>query len=549
MTNVWRNFLVRRNFLKSAEERRRIHAQIVVSSTARASFYFLVVLSTTIAAFGLLANSTAVVIGAMLVAPLMGPIFGIALALASGSHRMLARATAAEVTGVLLCLTLAVFIGTVTMYPSFGTEILARTKPTLYDIFIAFASGLAGAYSLVDERISPALPGVAIATALVPPITTSGLCISAGQWDWAFGAFLLFFANFLSIELAAALVFMLAGLGKAGSSEKKTIAPLLKRFGLSFALLAIVAVYMTRTLIGMVAESRFSEEIRAVLATEVLTSVGASLADFKYHKENDKMEVVAVVLTPQEFLPEQVLRIEESLRRKVDPHITLVIRSLLSKDADCKGPVFLTPEDEKRRAVVKEQTDFLSRVTQILTKGLSDLPATRLVDLRQEVVGGQIQVTAVVRTPAAIEPEGVERLQTSLRTAIGEPLRLTIRSVLARDADADQFLYGGAEQPPLTEKEREFALRVKERIVSELAEVAPGAKLTELRTFQKGERPLVMAGVFTRSLIVPKVVSRLEKKLRSSIDPKIDLVVQSTIGSTASSEGYLAEFNEQIFKK
>ena len=102
---------------------------------------------------------------------------------------------------------------------------LARTQPNLIDLLVAVFAGLAGAYALVDERISPALPGVAIATAIVPPLSTCGLCIAMGAWTGAFGALLLFLANFVSILLVALLVLFLvspdrpveAHLGASGS--------------------------------------------------------------------------------------------------------------------------------------------------------------------------------------------------------------------------------------------------------------------------------------------------------------------------------------------
>lgn len=167
----------------------------------------MVCLSTIIAAYGLLSNSTAVVIGAMLVAPLMGPIFGIALGLSIGDNRLLREATSSELLGVLLSVGLAALIGIATLQPDLGPEIIARTRPTIYDVLIALASGLAGAYAIADERISPALPGVAIATALVPPLATCGICLSAGFWDGARGAMLLFLVNLLAIEFAAGIIF------------------------------------------------------------------------------------------------------------------------------------------------------------------------------------------------------------------------------------------------------------------------------------------------------------------------------------------------------
>ena len=123
--------------------------QIARASRAQPSFYLLVVLSTTIAAFGLLANSTAVIIGAMLVAPLMHPIFGIGLGLTAGSRPLFFRALAAEAAGALLCVLLALVIGVVSPHPPFGSELLARTQPTIYDMIVAVASGAVALWRLV----------------------------------------------------------------------------------------------------------------------------------------------------------------------------------------------------------------------------------------------------------------------------------------------------------------------------------------------------------------------------------------------------------------
>ncbi|MBI5446037.1 MAG: DUF389 domain-containing protein [Deltaproteobacteria bacterium] len=546
MDTVWTKLRSRFRTKKTIEDRHRIHAQVLESSTPRAAYYLLVVLSTTIAAFGLLAGSTAVVIGAMLVAPLMGPIFGMALALATGSRRLLGRAALSEGAGVLLCVALAALIGALSIYPAFGPEILARTKPTLYDIFVALASGLAGAYALVDERISPALPGVAIATALVPPLATCGLCLSAGQWDWALGAFLLFFANFLAIELAAALVFLLAGLGRAGPSEQFTATVLLRRFGLSLTLLVAVAVVLTRTLVALASENQFSEALKATLAAEVRSSAGAHLSEVQYRKESGKTEVVAVVLTPQEFLPEQVARIEESLRRGLDPEIRLVIRSLLSKDADDNGPVFITPDDRKRRAEALGQTSFLSRLSEALTQGLAGFPGTRLVDLRHETTGGKSLVAAVVHTPTAIEPASVARLQAVLQAQTNVPLRLTVRSVLTRDADAERYLYVPAGEPPPNEEERELGRRLQDALTAQLRRHDRSATLVEHRFVRKDDRLLLLATVRVRTVLTPRQVSLVEKGLRRGVDPTIDLVVRSTVGADATRGGYLASFDESL---
>ncbi|MFW5970359.1 MAG: DUF389 domain-containing protein, partial [Halofilum sp. (in: g-proteobacteria)] len=180
------------------KRRRQIYEDVTELSRPTGSYYVMMALSTVIAAYGLLIDSAPVVAGAMLVAPLMGPIFGIALALVSNNRRLLWSSLQSELTGIFIALAVGVLIGLAPLRVPFGSEWLVRTQPTLYDLAIALASGLAGAYALIDERVSPALPGVAISVAVLPPLATCGLAVSAGEWEMAGGAEMLFTANFFA---------------------------------------------------------------------------------------------------------------------------------------------------------------------------------------------------------------------------------------------------------------------------------------------------------------------------------------------------------------
>ena len=170
-------------------------AQVVIREISDGSepglrFYILVVVSTMIADFSLIMNSTAVIIGAMLVAPLMATIFGIALALIRGDARLLGRASQAEIAGVVAAIGMGFLLDAV--YPSLEPtpEMISRTQPQLFDLMVAIFSGFAGVYALVDEKISPALPGVAMAITIVPPLANTGPCISVGAYAGAVGSFL-----------------------------------------------------------------------------------------------------------------------------------------------------------------------------------------------------------------------------------------------------------------------------------------------------------------------------------------------------------------------
>ena len=184
-------------------------------------FFALMVLSTVIAAIGLEQNSAAVVIGAMLVAPLMTPLLGLGLALVQGNP-VLAKIS---LRAVLLGLAVSLLVGFLTglLTPGFNEptrEMLGRGGPGVLDLVVAFASGLAAAYASSRPGLLAALPGVAIAAALVPPIATSGLALSIGDFHLAFGALLLFVINMVTIVLASMAALWVVGLRNVGKASR-----------------------------------------------------------------------------------------------------------------------------------------------------------------------------------------------------------------------------------------------------------------------------------------------------------------------------------------
>ena len=205
--------------------------EITYGSQPAFRFYMLVAISTMIACIGLVANSNAVIIGAMLVAPLMVPIFGISLALVRGNTTLLLRALRAEIVGIILAIGIATFFGLLPLAIEVTPEMLARTQPNLLDLMVAVFAGLAGSYAMVNERLNPALPGVAIATAIVPPLANCGLCLAVGAYHGALGSFLLFFANFLPILLVPSLIFIASGL--AYQFQQKKPWEFIRKFGLA----------------------------------------------------------------------------------------------------------------------------------------------------------------------------------------------------------------------------------------------------------------------------------------------------------------------------
>jgi uncharacterized hydrophobic protein (TIGR00271 family) len=185
-------------------------------------FGVLLFLSAAIATFGVVGESAATVIGAMIIAPLMTPIIATAAALVVGQLRPAGRATLVVLAGVLVVISIGFVLGWFyTGVIDFGSngQIVNRVEPTVIDLFGALACGAAGAFAMSRDDVSDSLPGVAVSISLVPPLTITGLGLAAGDWPVAIGSLLLFGTNYLSILLAGGAVLALLGLSRAATER------------------------------------------------------------------------------------------------------------------------------------------------------------------------------------------------------------------------------------------------------------------------------------------------------------------------------------------
>ena len=185
-------------------------------------FTVLMFFATVIASGGILVDSTATVIGAMLIAPLMTPIVATTAALVMGRARRAWHSLALVAAGVLGVILVSMVISLLTIQVlnfETNTQITSRVSPITTDLIVALAAGAAGAFAMSRNDVADSLPGVAISIALVPPLCVVGVSLGNGVWDDAWGAFLLFMTNCLSILLAGGGVFALLRLDKAGTER------------------------------------------------------------------------------------------------------------------------------------------------------------------------------------------------------------------------------------------------------------------------------------------------------------------------------------------
>ena len=200
-----------RNWMQpiSHDRRQEVLDELHQASSPGFDYFLLVLLSCSIATFGLITNSAAVIIGAMLVAPLMSPILGLSLASVAGEQGLFRKAVIALVEGGLLAIVLSAILGLIAnllpldVFTVLPAEILARTHPSPFDLGIGLAGGAAAAYALAQPRLSAALPGVAIATALMPPLCTLGIVVALVNVGAALGLYYSFLPTWLPSLLPA----------------------------------------------------------------------------------------------------------------------------------------------------------------------------------------------------------------------------------------------------------------------------------------------------------------------------------------------------------
>ena len=319
ITGVWSRRLLRmalKTFprLGNAEQ---LELRQSLSQAARpgVNYFVLIILSCIIASLGLLQSSPAVVIGAMLVAPLMSPILAFSLGMALGDLRLLRSAFESVFKGIALALILSVFIGIVTPTATLTPEILARAHPALLDLGVALASGLAGAYAIARKDVSAALPGVAIAAALMPPLVTVGLGLALGDPGVAGGALLLFVTNIAAISLAGGIVFVLLGVRPLawGPDSRRRLR---MRLTASLILLAVIATPLGVVTARTVRDAAQENLVRAIVSEQMETA-GAELLTIGIERVGEGLRIVTTVQSEQEFSATTVEELATQLRRRI----------------------------------------------------------------------------------------------------------------------------------------------------------------------------------------------------------------------------------------
>jgi uncharacterized hydrophobic protein (TIGR00271 family) len=298
------------------------------------------VLAATIATYGLFGNSPAVVISAMIVAMLLGPIVGVSLALVDIDMKFLLKSLTTFLAGSIGVMVTAFIIGTIHKDMPITNEIMVRTAPNFLDLMVALAGGAAGAYATVSPRLSVAIAivGVAIATALVPPLSAASILFARGEVDLAYGALLLFFTNMVAIQFASSVVLWLTGFRRISRTSGLSWVAFAKGNVISIIILLALAAVFANTLHRTVARQLYEASTRSILKKEINPSIGNHVVAVQFDKiVRGKNIIRAVVRGPHEPSAAQVAALEAKLPvppdgKKVELRIRFVHTTIINRN-------------------------------------------------------------------------------------------------------------------------------------------------------------------------------------------------------------------------
>ena len=527
----------------SPERRATVLGDIQVGSRPTTSYYVLLGLSELIAGFALIVGSDATLIGANVVAPLMTPIFGISLGLMRGDLRLLRTAALAEFGGAAFGAALCFVLGLMPFMLDPTPVLLAQTRPTLIDLFVAALAGFAGGLAMIDERISPALPGVAIATALNPPIAALGLCLAYGAYQGAWGAFLLFFANVLAVLAVAAVLFVAAGF--VTRAEIGSLRGLARRFAPAAIGLVVVTALLTNYLATMVRTLRTTRTITAVLDEQLSREPNTALVSLDFSRSKDAVEVLSTVSAPRVISPARVKLIQDALASQLGEPVRLFVRCNLTKDVTATGSANVRPYLSLNGRVTEEplapQMQLVQQAEQVAREVVATRPDIVLKDIELvEFSSGPVLVVSI-ESPRSPSPANVARLEALLRERLAEShVRVVVRTAASVDVTSKgRILLGEAHFGEASADELRQREAVEGAVRSRLQGL-PNVFVTAVDAVRQDVGWVVRADVAAPRVPVPGEILAVEQGTAKAIGEPVELTVRASTEIVVTGTQYRA---------
>lgn len=305
--SFWKNIRGYFNALPDKENETEIIKQISSGVTFHGANLWVLIFAIFIASLGLNVNSTAVIIGAMLISPLMGPISGMGLAVGIDDFNLLKRSVKNYLVATVISVITAMIYFIISPISEAQSELLARTSPTLYDVLIAIFGGAAGILALCTKGKGNVIPGVAIATALMPPLCTAGYGLAVGEISFFFGAFYLFFINTVFIALSTFIGVRMLRFQRRTFADAAALQRVRKYIFAIVVITMIPATYMTTQIIR---ESIQDNNTQQFVKNE-LTLKGTYIIS---NKRNDESKTIRIVAVGEPIGEDTIKKAQENLK-------------------------------------------------------------------------------------------------------------------------------------------------------------------------------------------------------------------------------------------
>ena len=424
-----------------AEEAKTIE-QISSGVTFHGANLWVLVFAVFIASLGLNVNSTAVIIGAMLISPLMGPIVGMGLGIGISDLALLKRSIKNYLVATGISVLTATLYFLITPLTEAQSELLARTSPTLYDVLIALCGGAAGILALSTRGSGNVIPGVAIATALMPPLCTAGYGLAMGEPSFFFGAFYLFFINTVFIALATFLGVRMLRFKRKDTVDTARLA-IVNRYIIGAVVLTMLpATYMT---VQIVRESVQENNILKFVKNEFETK-GAQIIS---HKIDDKSSALNIVTVGKRLTDAEI----SDARKRMDEYKleqfklnviqgtqtdSLMLSQMLNVNGNggqAKNTTLLEQADQIQVLKAKNESyERLPRLANDMRKEIlavcpqaTSISLANVAEARVDTTGTTHYVLAVVDCKGKLSPADKNRLHQWLRARLkADSLRLVV---------------------------------------------------------------------------------------------------------------------------
>jgi uncharacterized hydrophobic protein (TIGR00271 family) len=297
-------------------------------------YLVLVLGSCIIATFGLLSNSAAVIIGAMLIAPLMLPIRGLSFGILEADRELIKASVISIIVGTVTAIVISAILGAITGIAQYGSEVYARSQPTLLDLGIAVTAGALAGFAKVEPKLSSTIAGTAIAVALMPPVCVVGLWLAQLEFSSSLGAMLLYATNLFGITLACMVAFMLAGYSPFNLARRP--------IGITMLFTGLLVFPLGFSTLQLLQQNRLESAVRTALLDRTLTFQRLTLVNMSTNWVASPPEVSLVVYASEPVTPKQVQLLENFLEDEMGRPFTLQFEvsrvELVTSEPEPGGP-------------------------------------------------------------------------------------------------------------------------------------------------------------------------------------------------------------------